>query len=62
MADVNKSIQELRYHARHSKDGKMGEECVVSKALLVDAADKLEEFLNDEYGDNYEPVFRFFKD
>lgn len=38
-------IQELRYHARHSKDGKMGEECVVPKALLADAADKLEETL-----------------
>ena len=47
-------IQELRYHARHSKDGKMGEECVVPKELLADAADMLEEFLDNEH---YEPAF-----
>lgn len=45
---VNELIQELRYHARYSKNGKMDEECVVSKALLADAADNLEEFLNNE--------------
>lgn len=45
---VNELIQELRYHARHSKDGKMGEECVVSKALLADVADRLEEYLKNE--------------
>ena len=35
-------VQELRYHARHSKDGKMGEECVVPKILLAEAAERLE--------------------
>ena len=45
---VSELIQELRYHARYSKNGKMDEECVVSKALLADAADNLEEFLNNE--------------
>ena len=39
-------IQELSHHARHSKDGKMGDECTVPKSLLADAADKLEKFLN----------------
>lgn len=43
---VNELIQELRYHARHAKDGKMGDECIVPKTLLADAADKLEKFLN----------------
>lgn len=33
---VNELIQELRYHARHSKDGKMGEECVVSMVLILE--------------------------
>lgn len=32
----------LKYHARHSKDGKMGEECIVPKTLLADAAERLE--------------------
>ncbi len=45
MACVNELVQELRYYACTSKDGKMGEECVVPKALLADAADKLEEIL-----------------
>lgn len=51
---INGLIQELRYHARHSKNGKMGEECVVSKALLADAADKLEEILPIIGGDYLE--------
>lgn len=59
---VNELIQELRYHARHSKNGKMDEECVVSKALLADAADKLEEFLNNETACYYEPSYPFFRD
>lgn len=62
MADTNELVQELRYYARHGKDGKMGEECIVPKTLLADAAAKLEEFLNNEYADDYEPAFRFFRD
>lgn len=62
MADINELIHELRYHARYSKDGKMGEECIVPKALLTDAADKLEQLSDNEYADYYEPVFPFFRD
>lgn len=40
---VNELIQELRYHARYSKNGKAGDECIVTKALLTDAAERLEE-------------------
>lgn len=40
---VDELIQELRYHARYSKNGKAGDECIVTKALLTDAAERLEE-------------------
>lgn len=43
-------IQELRYHARHSKDGKMSEECIVPKTLLADAADQLKKFCQTRAG------------
>lgn len=59
---VSELIQELRCYARHSKYGKIGEECVVPKMLLSDAADKLEELLNNEHTDDYEPAIRFFRE
>ena len=40
---VDELIQELRYHARYSKNGKAGDEFIVTKALLTDAAERLEE-------------------
>lgn len=59
---VGELIEELRRRAGYSKDGKMGEECIVPKTLLADAADKLEKLSNNEAACYYEPSYPFFKD
>ena len=51
---VGELIEELRRRAGYSKDGKMGEECIVPKTLLADAADKLEKLSNNEAACYYE--------
>lgn len=54
---VNELIQELRYHARHAKDGKMGDECIVPKTLLADVADRLEGLSKlDEFIDKWNAI------
>ena len=50
LSETDSLIQELRYHARHSKDGKMSEECIVPKTLLADAADQLKKFCQTRAG------------
>lgn len=50
-------IQELRSHARYGKDGKIGDECVVPKALLADAAERLEALSKlDEFIDRWNAI------
>ena len=50
-------IQELRYHARYDKNGKMGRECIVPKELLTDVANRLEELSKlDEFIDKWNAI------
>lgn len=54
---VNELIQELRYHARHSKNGKAGNVCIVPKTLLADAAERLESLSKlDEFIDKWNAI------
>ena len=55
-------IDTLRRHGRTGLPGKGGFECVVDKSFLNMVADRLEELAFTPTDDDYEPIFRFFKD
>lgn len=55
--ETTKLVQELRKLARYDENGKMGDECVVNKSLLKDAADRLEQLSKlDEFIDKWNSI------
>ena len=55
-------LELLRNYARTGHPGKMGRECMVEKAFLIEVADRFEALAFAPTDDDFEPVTHFFKD
>jgi len=55
-------LELLRNYARTGHPGKMGCECMVEKAFLIEVADRFEALAFAPTDDDFEPITHFFKD
>lgn len=55
-------LELLGNYARTGHPGKMGCECMVEKAFLIEVADRFEALAFAPTDDDFEPITHFFKD